>query len=90
MRYAHCDDRHPSPHWDRELMGIGDAEHCAFDSPDALTGWFEHEYRVLLFAHGFKVFEYEVPEEHARTGEYGQTLFKRAHATLISTTDLTD
>jgi hypothetical protein len=71
-------------------MGIGDAEHCAFDSPDALTGWFEHEYRVLLFAHGFKVFEYEVPEEHARTGEFGQTLFNRAHATLISTTDLTD
>jgi hypothetical protein len=71
-------------------MGIGDAEHCAFDSLDALNGWFEHEWRVLLFAHGFKVYEYDVPAEYARTGEFGQTLINRAHATFIGTTDLTD
>jgi hypothetical protein len=88
MRWDHCDDRHPSPYWDDALESIRDEEHCAFDSREALDGWFEHEWRVMLFAYGFKVYEYEVPG--ARVGEYGQALFRRDSATLIGTTDLTD
>jgi hypothetical protein len=88
MRFAHCDDRHPPPFYDGSLMTIEDTEHCAFTSLYALNGWFEHEWRILLFAYGFKVYVYEVPG--ARVGQYGQALFDRRTAQLISTTDLTD
>jgi hypothetical protein len=88
MRWAHCDNRHPSPYWDDDLERIFSYEHCAFTSLAALNEWFEHEWRVLLFAHGFKVYEYEVPG--ARIGGCGQAIIRRDTARLVGVTDLTD
>lgn len=90
MRWDHCDDSHPSPSYDDRLYGIQNEEHCGFATLAALYRWFEHHWRIELFACGFRVFVYEVPEEYARVGSYMQTLFNRNHATLIHTLELTD
>ncbi|MER5894745.1 hypothetical protein [Streptomyces sp. NPDC001876] len=84
MRYAHCDDRHPSPHWDRTLNLIRDEERCGFNSREALDGWFEG-FTKLLAECGFRVYVYDVPDWACRVGEHGQTLFVADEAVEMRT-----
>lgn len=90
MRWDHCDAAHPSPRGDVSLYDIREEEHCGFDSLAALYEWFEERWRVTLFANGFRVFVYDVPNEYARVGRHGQTLFDRHYATPVTTLELTD
>lgn len=57
------------------LRGIYEDEVCGVDSKDALRVWFGETLPALIEL-GYAVFEYEVPEEHARCGLNGQVLFQ--------------
>jgi len=84
MRHDHCDDRHPSPHWDRTLGGIDAHERCGFGSREALDGWFDG-WTTLLVECGFRVYVYDVPDWACRVGEHGQTLFRDDEAVEVLT-----
>lgn len=91
MMNAHCDDyyRHPAPYNSYSgLDRIAEHEVCGFNSLYALEAWFEPEYRALMDELGFALHVYDVPDEYARVGCVGQTVFDRTTAELISTEPL--
>lgn len=82
LRWSHNDDRHPGPGRDRILQWISQNELCGLDSREALDAWFMNWHQRLEEA-GFVVSVYEVPDECARVGEYGQVCFMYREATRI-------
>jgi hypothetical protein len=83
MGWRHSDARHPSPQADPNLMTIHDDEVCGFASPDELNNWFE-DFGDRLASAGFHVWEYEVPEFAYRVGNFGQVVFRKDAAVLVS------
>lgn len=83
MFSAHCDRAHPTPYSDRSLRGIDGLERCGFDSREALYEWFDG-FTEVLDECGFRLFAYDVDDEHARLGAMGQIVFSRYHARELS------
>lgn len=89
MAHSHNDSRHPCPDWDSELNEIREAESCGFASREALFEWFEAEWHDMLQSAGFRVYEYEIPDDKVRVGRVGQALFERSAAgEPVSVTDV--
>ncbi|MEG8276374.1 hypothetical protein [Streptomyces sp. AHA2] len=82
MGLSHADDEHPSPYADAELQTVRDWERCGFNSKAALFRWFAGWLGRLDEA-GFRLFEYEVPDDRARVGQYGQVVFHEEFAREI-------
>ncbi|MEW2302599.1 hypothetical protein AB0958_21945 [Streptomyces sp. NPDC006655] len=89
MRFDHCDDTHNAPYGDPKLGGIAYDEVCGLDSRESLAEWFEGWTHQLAMS-GFEIHVYEVPDEQARVGADGQTVFRAAKAVLIGTESLTE
>ncbi|MFE1425420.1 hypothetical protein ACFW6C_07630 [Streptomyces fungicidicus] len=79
MRWCHQGDTHPSPREDG-LGQIDRWEVCGFSSLDALHAWFEHHWRLRLHQVGYRITEYDVPEDHVRQGGF-QVVFTASQAT---------
>jgi hypothetical protein len=82
LSWAHNDDEHPAPGWDRDLNGIRFNEVCGLISREALDVWFR-DWHGKLSERGFVISVYDVPEDHARVGEFGQVVFNYGAATRI-------
>jgi hypothetical protein len=82
LAFAHSDDEHPGPYWDRTLNYIDNNEICGLVSREALDKWFT-DWHDALERRGFVISVYEVPYDDARIGEYGQTVFKFSAATRV-------
>jgi len=78
MRWCHQGGTHPSPRSDG-LGEIKPTEVCGFASLEALEDWFEHHWRIRLHQVGYRITEYDVPEDHVRQGRY-QVVFTPVHA----------
>jgi hypothetical protein len=84
MGMDHADYDHPSPYADRALRGISFWERCGFSTREALTDWFADWFEALDGA-GFRVWEYEVPDEFVRVGaDKGQVCFRPEKVTAVS------
>ncbi|MGV9659115.1 hypothetical protein ACWDR5_19385 [Streptomyces koyangensis] len=83
MSRAHCDDNHPSPHWDPALRRhFTDAHACGFTSEEALYNWFAN-WTAALDAAGFAVRTYEVGDDATCAGANGQVVFRMGAATAL-------
>lgn len=86
MSCSHNGDHHPAPYQDPSLGDIDPQERCGFDSLENCYRWFEG-YEGLLQGLGFRIWEYEIPEEKVRIGKFGQALFRPAHVQFVSCSD---
>lgn len=84
MFEGHCDMEHPSPYHDTALRGIASFERCGFTTLESLYEWFDR-YTQTLDECGFRVYEYDVPDEFVRVGKNRQAVFGAARAMLRDT-----
>ncbi|AUG87128.1 hypothetical protein PBI_NESBITT_56 [Streptomyces phage Nesbitt] len=91
MRWCHRGGTHPSPL--AEGIDFDPYDVCGFPSMEALTTWFEHHWRLRLHQAGFRITEFETPEEYVKRGQC-QVMFDarkakaKRHHTLAHGCDL--